>query len=176
MSLVEITDNGDIEKDDLFLDELSKVFNSFETSTQFTSARNRIETGYQNARRTLKKRIKNDVWLTFEKSMKVVLQNTLSTIFQPPPPIYSNSLPNYTKQYESDFEFTTWRSVHHIKSNTLKNTKYYFPHTYFHLKIFSEFMLTYVYVLTLEKRKGGIPLIVRTYIQIKCQVLKTCCW
>ena len=61
MSLVEITDNEGIEKEDLFLDELSKVFNSFETSTQFTSARNRIETGDQNARRTLKKRIKNDV-------------------------------------------------------------------------------------------------------------------
>ena len=86
MSLVEITDNEGIEKEDLFLDELSKVFNSFETSTQFTSARNRIETGDQNARRTLKKRIKNDVWLTFEKSMKVIPQNTLITIFQPLPP------------------------------------------------------------------------------------------
>ena len=135
MSLVEITDNEGIEKEDLFLDELSKVFNSFETSTQFTSARNRIETGDQNARRTLKKRIKNDVSLTFEKSMKVVPQNTLITIFQPlPPQFILTSLPNYTKQYESDFEFTTWRSVNHIKSNTLKNTKYYFPHTYFHLK------------------------------------------
>ena len=76
--------------------------------------------------------------------MKVVLQNTVYYFptpppLLPPPPIYSNSLPNYTKQYESDFEFTTWRSVHHIKSNTLKNTKYYFPHTYFHLKIFSEY-------------------------------------
>ena len=34
------------------------MFDSFEISTQFTSARQQITTAYQNARRTLKKRIK----------------------------------------------------------------------------------------------------------------------
>ena len=61
MSLAGITDNEDTKKNARFLDELTKVFDSFETSTQFTSARQQIETAYQNARRTLKKRIKNEV-------------------------------------------------------------------------------------------------------------------
>ena len=61
MSLAGINDNEDIENDARFLDELRKVFDSFETSTQFTSARQQIEITYQNARRTLKKRIKNEV-------------------------------------------------------------------------------------------------------------------
>ena len=68
------------------------------------------------------------VWKLFLKIHWLLFSN-------PSPPQFTlTSLPNYTKQYESDFEFTTWRSVNHIKSNTLKNTKYYFPHTYFHLK------------------------------------------
>ena len=66
VSLVGMADSEDIEKDTRFLGELGKVFNSFETSTQFFSARNQIETVYQNTRRTLKKRIKNDVSLTFD--------------------------------------------------------------------------------------------------------------
>ena len=61
MSLAGITNNEDTKKNARFLDELAKVFDSFETSTQFTSARQQIETAYQNARRTLKKRIKNEV-------------------------------------------------------------------------------------------------------------------
>ena len=61
MSLAGITDNEDTKKNARFLDELTKVFDSFETSTQFTYARQQIETTYQNARRTLKKRIKNEV-------------------------------------------------------------------------------------------------------------------
>ena len=61
VSLAGITDNEDIEKDACFLDELRKVLDSFETSTQFASARRQIETAYQNVRRTLKKRIKNEV-------------------------------------------------------------------------------------------------------------------
>ena len=61
MSLAGITNNEDTKKNARFLDELTKVFDSFETSTQFTSARQQIETAYQNARRTLKKRIKNEV-------------------------------------------------------------------------------------------------------------------
>ena len=39
VSLAGITDNEDIEKDARFLDELRKVFDSFETFTQFNSAR-----------------------------------------------------------------------------------------------------------------------------------------
>ena len=61
VSLAGINDNEDIENGTRFLDELRKVFDSFETSTQFTSARQQIEITYQNARRTLKKRIKNEV-------------------------------------------------------------------------------------------------------------------
>ena len=59
--LAGITDNEDTEKEARFLDELRKMFDSFETSTHFTSARQQIETAYQNARRTLKERIKNEV-------------------------------------------------------------------------------------------------------------------
>ena len=61
VSLAGINNNEDNENDARFLDELRKVFDSFETSTQFTSARQQIEITYQNARRTLKKRIKNEV-------------------------------------------------------------------------------------------------------------------
>ena len=61
VSLVGITDSENNEKDARFLGELRKVFESFETSTQFTSARQKIETAYQNTSRVLKKRIKNKV-------------------------------------------------------------------------------------------------------------------
>ena len=61
MSLAGITNNEDTKKNARFLDEVTKVFDSFETSPQFPSARQQIETAYQNARRTLKKRIKNEV-------------------------------------------------------------------------------------------------------------------
>ena len=64
MSLVGITDSEDLEKDARFLGELRKVFQPFETSTQFTSASQKIETAYQNTRRVLKKRIKNKVCLS----------------------------------------------------------------------------------------------------------------
>lgn len=60
VSLVGISENEDINKDARFLDEISKIFNSYETSTQFTSARNQIEVAYQSARRSLKKRIRNE--------------------------------------------------------------------------------------------------------------------
>ena len=61
VSLARITNNEDIEKDARFHNELRKSFESFGTSTQFTSAHLPIEMTYQNARRTLKKRIKNEV-------------------------------------------------------------------------------------------------------------------
>ena len=41
-----------------------KGFDKFETSNQLTSAGQQIEMAYQNAKRTLKKRIKNEVWLS----------------------------------------------------------------------------------------------------------------
>ena len=54
VSLVGITDSGiTSQKNARFLDKFGKVFNSFETSMQFFSAPNQIETAYQNARRTL---------------------------------------------------------------------------------------------------------------------------
>ena len=64
VSLAVITDKVDIEKNARFLNELRKKFDSFKSSTHFTSARQQIETAYQNAWRTLKKRIKNKVWLS----------------------------------------------------------------------------------------------------------------
>ena len=50
-----VADNEDIEKGDRFQDELRKGFEKFETAGQ------QIEMAYQNAERTLKKRIKNEV-------------------------------------------------------------------------------------------------------------------
>ena len=41
-----------------------KGFDKFETSNQLTSAGQQIEMAYQNVKRTLKKRIKNEVWLS----------------------------------------------------------------------------------------------------------------
>ena len=68
VSLAVITD---IEKNARFLNELRKKFDSFKSSTHFTSARQQIETAYQNARRTLKKRIKNKVWLSNYKCTRM---------------------------------------------------------------------------------------------------------
>ena len=71
------------------------------------------------------------VWKLFPKIHCLLFSNPPP----PPPPPFQfilTSLPNYTKQYESDFEFTTWRSVHHIKSNTLKKIL----NTIFHTRIF----------------------------------------
>ena len=77
VSLAGITDNEDMEKDARFLDELRKVFDSFETPTQFTSARQQIETAYKNAGGTLKKiinYISNYISvLVWEKSLEIVL-------------------------------------------------------------------------------------------------------
>ena len=61
VSLAGVADNEDIEKGDRFQDELRKRFDKFETSNQLTSAGQQIEMAYQNAKRTLKKRIKNEV-------------------------------------------------------------------------------------------------------------------
>ena len=61
VSLAGVADNEDIEKGDRFQDELRKGFDKFETSNQLTSAGQQIEMAYQNAKRTLKKRIKNEV-------------------------------------------------------------------------------------------------------------------
>ena len=61
MPLAGITDNDAIEKDACFLDESRKVFDLFETFTQFTYASQLFVTAYQNAKRILKKRIKNEV-------------------------------------------------------------------------------------------------------------------
>ena len=60
VSLAGVADNEDIEKGDRFQDELRKGFDKFETSNQLTSAGQQIEMAYQNAKRTLKKRIKNE--------------------------------------------------------------------------------------------------------------------
>ena len=46
VTLAGITDKEDIEKDARFLDELRKVLDSFETSTEFASSRQKIETAY----------------------------------------------------------------------------------------------------------------------------------
>ena len=56
MSHAGISDNEDTEKEARFFDELRKVFGSYEISTQFTSTWQQIETAYQNARRTSKKK------------------------------------------------------------------------------------------------------------------------
>ena len=61
VSLAGVADNEDIEKGDRFQDELRKGFDKFETSNQLTSAGQQIEMAYQNVKRTLKKRIKNEV-------------------------------------------------------------------------------------------------------------------
>ena len=61
VSLAGVADNEDIEKGNRFQDELRKGFDKFETSNQLTSAGQQIEMAYQNAKRTLKKRIKNEV-------------------------------------------------------------------------------------------------------------------
>ena len=59
ISLVGISEDEDINKDAQFLDEISKVFQKYKTSVKFSSSRNMLENSYQNARRSLKKRIQN---------------------------------------------------------------------------------------------------------------------
>ena len=59
ISLVGISKDEDINKDAKFLDEVSKVFEKYKTSAKFSSSRNMLENSYQNARRSLKKRIQN---------------------------------------------------------------------------------------------------------------------
>ena len=61
VSLAGVADNEDIEQGNRFQDELRKGFDKFETSNQLTSAGQQIEMAYQNVKRTLKKRIKNEV-------------------------------------------------------------------------------------------------------------------
>ena len=102
MSLVGITDSEDIEKDARFLGELRKVFESFETSTQFTSASQKIETAYQNTRRVLKKRIKNKVCLgnhkcaSMEKKVwKLFLRIQCFLYFNPPGFIPTSPIINF---------------------------------------------------------------------------------
>ena len=58
-SLVNICDDPLINKDAKFLDDLQKVFQNNETSTQFKPHINKIKAGFYEARRSLKKRIVN---------------------------------------------------------------------------------------------------------------------
>ena len=59
VSLVDITESDQINKDAKFLDEIKKVFDGHEISAQFTIARNQLENAYRSARNSLKKRIRN---------------------------------------------------------------------------------------------------------------------
>ena len=59
VSLVDITESDQINKDAKFLDEIKKVFDGHEISAQFTTARNQLENAYRSARNSLKKRIRN---------------------------------------------------------------------------------------------------------------------
>ena len=59
VSLVDITESDQINKDAKFLDEIKKVFDGHEISAQFTTARNQLENSYRSARNSLKKRIRN---------------------------------------------------------------------------------------------------------------------
>ena len=61
MHLNGITKNEEVNNDARFLDSIRKVFDSYETSLHFTAARNQIEIDYRNAKRSVKKRIKNNV-------------------------------------------------------------------------------------------------------------------
>ena len=56
VSLVGITESDQINKDAKFLDEIKKVFDEYETSVQFTTARNQVENAYRSAQNSLKKR------------------------------------------------------------------------------------------------------------------------
>ena len=54
VSLVDITESDQINKDAKFLDEIKKVFDGHEISAQFTTARNQLENAYRSARNSLK--------------------------------------------------------------------------------------------------------------------------
>ena len=60
VSLVCITKSDQINKDAKFLDEIKKVFDEYETTAQYTTARNQLEIAYRSARnsKTNKKRKK----------------------------------------------------------------------------------------------------------------------
>ena len=60
VSLVGIAESDQINKDAKFLDEIKKLFDEYETSVQFTIARNQLENAYKAARSSLKKRIRNE--------------------------------------------------------------------------------------------------------------------
>ena len=63
VSLVGISDDNDITKDAGFLVEISKVFRRYEISVKFTVSRNMLENAYKNARRQLKKRTQNKLYI-----------------------------------------------------------------------------------------------------------------
>ena len=46
--LVGISHNDDINKDAQFLEEISKVFDQYETSVKFTASRNILENAHKN--------------------------------------------------------------------------------------------------------------------------------
>ena len=54
VSLVGITEYDQINEDAKFLDEIKKVFDEYETSAQFTTARNQLENAYRSVRNSLK--------------------------------------------------------------------------------------------------------------------------
>ena len=58
--LVSITESDQINKDGKFLDEIKKVFDEYETSAQFTTARNQLENAYRSAGNSFKKCIRNE--------------------------------------------------------------------------------------------------------------------
>ena len=60
VSLVGISEPDQINKDGKCLDAIKKVFDEYETSVQFTAARNQLENAYKAARTSLKKRIRNE--------------------------------------------------------------------------------------------------------------------
>ena len=60
VSLVGIAESDQINKDAKFLDEIKKLFDEYETSVQFTTARNQLKNAYKAARSSLKKRIRNE--------------------------------------------------------------------------------------------------------------------
>ena len=65
VSLVDITESDQINKDAKFLDEIKFFFDGHEISAQFTTARNQLENACRSARNSLKKRrrnTKNEAW------------------------------------------------------------------------------------------------------------------
>ena len=85
---------------------IQKVFDSFQTPTQFTSARQQIETAYQNVRANLKKRIKNEVWiisvLVWGKLPQLLIFKIFSYLF-PHPRLFGTI--EYFMEYGWDFHW-----------------------------------------------------------------------